>query len=68
MFGEQRSDWLKDGREGHEVFVKKAASLHQVQASGQTRQPAEREANGDETTFQKLSFYLVDASFRHYRN
>lgn len=51
MFGEQRSDWLKDGREGHEVFVKKAASLHQVQASGQTRQPAEREANGDETTF-----------------
>lgn len=42
MFGKQRSDWLEDAGEGHKVFVERAASIHQVQAGRQTRQPAER--------------------------
>lgn len=41
VLGEKRRDWLEDVLEGDEVFVEQAALLHQVQAGGQTRQPAD---------------------------
>lgn len=58
MLGEQRSDWLEDVCEGHEVFVEQAAPLHQVQAGRQTHQPAERYINMDE----HLSFIVCHLS------
>lgn len=39
MLGKKRSDWLEDVREGGEIFVEQATSLHQVQASRQAIQP-----------------------------
>lgn len=50
MLGEQRGDWLEDVLEGDEVFVEQAALLHQVQAGGQTRQPADSKENTQSST------------------
>lgn len=41
VLGQQRGDWLEDVLEGDEVLVEQAALLQQVQAGGQTRQPAD---------------------------